>query len=390
MRSHPLLALFAAMICSVSPIARAQAQTPGPAHSGFPVNVVIPQPPAPVVAAGRTRLVYELHLTNFAPMPFDLAGIEVVAGDSVLASWRGDALAAMLMPVGTAGEMGSAARTLAAGRSLVAFIDLTLPAGAAVPAGLSHRLLFTAKIGDGATIERTVSGVAVTVGPPAPVIGAPLRGAGWVAANGLFAPDHRRSFNAVDGHEHLAQRFAIDWVRLGPDGRFFRPNGSLNTNFSGYGAAVIAVADGTVSAVIDGQPENEGNNPVSSRTVTLDSITGNSLVLDLGQGRYALYAHLQPGSIKVAVGDKVRAGQVLAKLGNSGNSDAPHLHFQLMDANSPLGAEGLPYAIAGFTQNGILPDLSGLDTGQPWPGEPGPAAAHSAEFPVDNAVVTFP
>ena len=150
------------------------------------------------------------------------------------------------------------------------------------------------------------------------------------------------------------------------------------------------MADGTVSAVIDGEPENEGNNPVSSRTVTLDSITGNSLVLDLGQGRYALYAHLQPGSIKVAVGDKVRAGQVLAKLGNSGNSDAPHLHFQLMDANSPLGAEGLPYAIAGFTQNGILPDLSGLDTGQPWPGEPGPAAAHSAEFPVDNAVVTFP
>jgi murein DD-endopeptidase MepM/ murein hydrolase activator NlpD len=99
---------------------------------------------------------------------------------------------------------------------------------------------------------------------------------------------------------------------------------------------------------------------------------------------------LQPGSLKVALGQKVKVGQVLARLGNSGNSDAPHLHFQVMDANSPLGAEGLPYALASFTQGGTLHDLSGLDDGKPWAGETAPGTIHRNEFPVDNAVVTFP
>ena len=201
--------------------------------------------------------------------------------------------------------------------------------------------------------------------PPAPVLGAPLRGGRWVAANGLFSVDHSRSFNAVDGREHLSQRFAFDWVKLGSDGRFFKPDAKANANFAGYGADVLAVADGTVSSLVTDLPDNEGNNPLSGRSVTLDTITGNSLILDLGQGRYALYAHLQPGSLKVALGERVKIGQVLARLGSSGNSDAPHLHFQIMDANSLRGAEGLPYALASFAQVGTLPDLSGLDDGRP-------------------------
>jgi murein DD-endopeptidase MepM/ murein hydrolase activator NlpD len=194
----------------------------------------------------------------------------------------------------------------------------------------------------------------------------------------------------VAGREHLAQRFAIDWVLLGPDGRFFRKNASDNANFAGYGAEVIAVADGVVAHIRSDLPDNPGSNPQSGRTVTLDTITGNTIVLDLGGGRFALYAHLQPGSLKVALGDKVSAGQVLAKLGNSGNSDAPHLHFQMMDANSPLGAEGIPYAFTAFTQTGVMPDLSPLDTGQPWQPTSTASVVHRGEFPADRAVVTFP
>ena len=358
-------------------------------RSGFPVNVAVPKPPAPVLADGRTRLVYELQLTNFVAQPFDLAGIDVVAGDATLATYRGDALAALLMPVGPEAEKGEAL-TIGGGRTTIAFMDLSLPAGAAAPKRISHRLLLTAKTGSGSIIERTVSGIDLPVQPPAPVLGAPLRGGRWVAANGLFSVDHRRSFNAVDGREHLAQRFAIDWVKLGADGRFFQPDAKANGNFAGYGADVIAVADGVVSSLVTDLPDNEGNNPRAGRSVTLDTITGNSLILDLGQGRFALYAHLQPGSLKVRLGDKVKAGQVLARLGNSGNSDAPHLHFQVMDANSPLGAEGVPYALASFTQVGTLPDLSGLDDGKPWAGDSAPARVHRNEFPVDNAVVTFP
>jgi len=358
-------------------------------HSSFPVNVDIPKPPSPLVADGRTRLVYELHLTNFYSKAFDLEGIDIIAGDQTLEAYRADTLAALLRSVGAESDKGKV-RTIEGGKAMVVFIDLTLAPGVAVPAQLSHRLLFAAKTAEGSTIERTVTGLEIEVQPRAPVIGAPLRGGRWVAANGLFSDDHRRSFNAVDGREYLAQRFAIDWVKLGPDGRFFRTNASANANFYGYDADVIAVADGVVSYLVADIPDNEGSNPQISRSVTLDNITGNSLILDLGQGTYALYAHLQPGSLNVSIGDKVTAGQVLAKLGNSGNSDAPHLHFQIMDKNSPLGAEGMPYEIETFTQEGTLPDLSILDDGKPWLADNTAFKSLRKEFPVDNAVVTFP
>ena len=87
----------------------------------------------------------------------------------------------------------------------------------------------------------------------------------------------------------------------------------------------------------------------------------------------------------------MRAGQVLARLGNSGNSDAPHLHFQVMDANSPLGAEGLPCELDGFTQLGVGAGPALLDSGQAWrPRSEETPAVHRQELPVDNAVVTFP
>ena len=360
------------------------------AHSGFPVDISVAKAPAPVAADGRKRLLYELRFTNFYAGAVELDRLEVRGpGGQSLATLVGPALEAQLMSVGAGADAGPA-HVLGAGRTVIAFIDLALSPGAATPAALSHAVTFKVRLPDGRSLERVVNGAPTAVGPPAPVIAAPLRGAGWVAANGLGAPDHRRSFNAVDGQEHLAQRLAIDWVRLSPDGRFFHGDPKANTSYPGYGAAVLAVADARVSAVTDGQPENAGSNPASARTVTLDSITGNSIILDLGGGRYALYAHLQPGSIRVKPGEQVKAGQPMARLGNSGNSDAPHLHFQLMDANSPLGSEGLPYALAAFTQTGVLPDLGGLDSGAAW--QPAPGARSTPrrnEFPLDNAVVDF-
>ncbi|MGH7448112.1 MAG: M23 family metallopeptidase, partial [Longimicrobiales bacterium] len=83
----------------------------------------------------------------------------------------------------------------------------------------------------------------------------------------------------------------------------------------------------------------------------LETVSGNSVVIDLG-GRYAFYAHLIPGSLRVSVGDRVRRGQVIGRVGNSGNSTEPHLHFHVVDALAPgtstLGAEGIPYALARF------------------------------------------
>jgi murein DD-endopeptidase MepM/ murein hydrolase activator NlpD len=112
--------------------------------------------------------------------------------------------------------------------------------------------------------------------------------------------------------------------------------------------------------------------------------------LDLGNHRYAIYAHLQPGKLRVHLGEKVVAGQILGYLGNSGNSDEPHLHFQLMDANSPLGAEGIPYHYTSFTVTGVVADPDALDQGKPWPRpvKDAPTVRHR-QFPVDNAVIDF-
>src|SRR3954471_18618605 len=78
------------------------------------------------------------------------------------------------------------------------------------------------------------------------------------------------------------------------------------------------------------------------------------VVVDIGGGRFAFYAHLQPGSLKVHVGDRVRAGQVLGLVGNSGNTDFPHLHFHVMNGPSPLASDGLPFEFRSFTSPGSV------------------------------------
>ena len=103
------------------------------------------------------------------------------------------------------------------------------------------------------------------------------------------------------------------------------------------------MADGVVSNLKDGLHNKVRTTERNNRAITLDNVVGNYVVLDLGPRHFALYAHVQPGSLKVKVGAQVKTGQVLALLGNSGNCDAPHLHFHLMDANSTLGGEGTPY-----------------------------------------------
>ena len=365
-------------------------------HSAFPVDIVAGPAPQPVMADGRAHLLYELHLTNFSASQIELLALDVLGEDSAapLASYHGQELEKLLVPIGQTGSIEKA-RAIGGGRGVMIYVDLTLPGDARPPMQLLHRLSLSIprkKDGSGGTIENTVNGpVVATVQEAAPVLRAPLRGSTWIAFNSLGGDDHRRALNPVDGKARIAQRFAIDWMSLGPDGRLLHGDPKSNTSFYDYGAEVLAVADGRISDLKDGLPENAGSNEASSRNITLDNVVGNYLILDLGRGRFALYAHLQPGSLRVKLGDRVKVGQALARLGNSGNSDAPHLHFQVMDANSPLGSEGLPYEIDGFTQLGVSDDPAVLDSGQAWkPDSKAAPVLHRRDLPVNNAVVTFP
>ena len=124
-----------------------------------------------------------------------------------------------------------------------------------------------------------------------------------------------------------------------------------------FGADILAVGNGPVVATIDGLPEQvPGTAPTG---LPLDQYAGNHIVQDLGDGNYALYAHIKTGAVKVKPGDQLTTGQVIGSLGNSGNSDAPHLHFHIMSTPDPLRSDGLPFEFSSFRLDSRLSDRPG-------------------------------
>lgn len=155
---------------------------------------------------------------------------------------------------------------------------------------------------------------------------------------------------------------------------------------------MLAVSDGTVVHVVDGLPEQvPGSLPEG---LSLAEADGNSVVLDIGNGLYALYAHLQPGTIPVEVGDRVSRGDELGLVGNTGNSSAPHLHFHVMDGPSALTSQGRPYVIDAFVVDGGVTSTEAFDalenTTQPLPVEATTSdGRHQEAFPLHLVLVTF-
>ena len=174
----------------------------------------------------------------------------------------------------------------------------------------------------------------------------------------------------------LFRSFAIDWAKIDQRGEPYSGDPLKNASYYGYGAEVLAVADAVVASIKDGIPENVPGEKSRAVPITMGTVGGNYVILDLGNSRFAFYAHLQPGSLRVKPGDKVQRGQVLGLVGNSGNSDGPHLHFHICDANSPLGCEGLPYVFESFETR--PPQLNST------------AEKRERQMPMRNAVVRFP
>ncbi|HXZ32185.1 MAG TPA: M23 family metallopeptidase [Terriglobales bacterium] len=150
-----------------------------------------------------------------------------------------------------------------------------------------------------------------------------------------------------------------------------------NENWWGWGEPVLAVADGEITEIVDGIPDNT---PRTLPPVTLDNIAGNHIILKIAANRYVTYAHLQNGSIKVRLHDRVQRGTTLALLGNSGNTTGAHLHMQVTDRNSVLEAEGVPFVFASFTYHG---------PGSEYELDKHPSIPWSNSIPPENAVVEF-
>jgi murein DD-endopeptidase MepM/ murein hydrolase activator NlpD len=202
---------------------------------------------------------------------------------------------------------------------------------------------------------------------------------------------HRMAMNPLDGSLWAAERFAIDYVQLSADGTVFTGDRSQPESYPYFGVDIHAVADGPVVAVLDGLPEQvAGQGPVG---LPLDQYAGNHVVQDIGDGNYALYAHLKTGSVKVKPGDRLTSGQVIANLGNTGNTDAPHLHFHVMSTPDPLRSNGLPFVFKDFILDGRLASMDALGpllAGQPAQLAPGSTARDEKELsPLVLDVMTY-
>jgi murein DD-endopeptidase MepM/ murein hydrolase activator NlpD len=148
--------------------------------------------------------------------------------------------------------------------------------------------------------------------------------------------------------EHKSQRRAGDLVIVGPEGKTFRTDGKTNKDYYAYGQEILAAADGTVETVIDGVPDN------APGTMNPYFATGNTIIVEHSPTLFSAYAHLQPRSLRVKPGAKVKRGDVLGLCGNSGNTSEAHLHFQLQDGPLFESAWGVEAAFKGVrvTRNG--------------------------------------
>jgi peptidase M23-like protein len=349
---HALACLLLCAGCSlVSLFPAPQQSIPPKSELPIALQVSIPTPPVVFRGEGQRRLCYEIYITNLSPETWAVRSIKVASegGSDLLSLGTKDISGVLRHPARKPDHKAGPAEEIAPGESVVAYMWINLANDARLPARLRH-VFAVKKRGENA--ERELDAPTTQVLNKATEIAPPLRGKNWVAGNGPSNTSvHRRTFLVIEGTPHIAQRYAIDWVQIGEDNKTYRGDAKENHSYHCYGADALAVADGLVVEVKDGIPENTPNASMAV-PITLSTIAGNHVNLDLGGGIYAMYAHLQPGSLRVKLGERVKRGQVIGLVGNTGNSSEPHLHFQLMDRNSPLASEGVPYALPEYVVRG--------------------------------------
>jgi hypothetical protein len=308
----------------------------------------VPFEPTAFPSADRTYLTYELYLTNFASSPVALRRVEILDADTVaaepIAAFEGGQLNTRLHRIGDeiiGGRIPTAEDSsrseIAAGASVVVFLSIAIERGANIPAKVRHRVI---------TADSTVEGANIgTHHAKLRVLGPPVQGANWLASSGPSNDSHhRRGILVYGGRAVISRRYAIDWVQT-ENGATFSGDALDNRSYHSYDEPVLAVADATVLTVRDGVPQNLPHRQPVITPITMETSAGNFIALDLGGAQFAYYLHLQPGTFRVKPGDRVRRGQLLARIGISGDAREAHLHFEVTTSPKLLAGEGVPYLI---------------------------------------------
>jgi len=351
-----------------------------------PLILSVQDAPVPFIGSdGRMHLVYELWMTNFTSLTAAVNQVAVIGDGHALHTLEAGQVAGRLQPAG----QRTASGTIQSGGVSLLFIHLVLDRGASAPRHLSHRVEVTVH---DRKISESGGGVAVNHRPVA-IIGPPLRGANYISADSCCdATRHTRAALPVNGRVWVAQRYAVDWEQLDSSNRIYVGAKSDVNSYKIYGTQVLAVANATVIAALDGLPNQvPGKFP---ENLPIEQADGNHVILDLGGSNYALYAHLKPGSVAVHDGQRVTRGQVIGLVGNSGNTIAPHLHFQLMDHPVSLAANGLPYEVGAYHITGISPGTAAFDEAEA-KGTPlavktvSPPDRRTNALPLDQLIISF-
>ncbi|HEY3619383.1 MAG TPA: M23 family metallopeptidase, partial [Candidatus Sulfotelmatobacter sp.] len=336
----------------------------------------VPFEPTAFPSGSHVYLMYELHLTNFMPMPIPLSRIEVLDADArnaqPIATFETGQLETMLQPLG--GKTFSDPKdrlVIGDGQSAIVFMSIAFDRSSHIPDRLLHRVA-TAYAPEEAAVISTHHTELRVLGPP-------VKGADWLAEDGPSNDQdnhHRRGVVILNGQPVDSRRFAIDWKQV-KDGAPSSGEARDVHSYYCYGKAVLAVANGRIVTARDALPENipgHGDAFHPAVPITLETVAGNTITLDLAGGQFAYYMHLQPGSLRVKVGDRVRRGQVLARIGASGDAREPHLHFEVTTSPRLLAGEGVPYVIDRYSSKST---------------SEGPAELHTHELPLDKSVVIF-
>jgi hypothetical protein len=386
---RPLLALvLIAFALPATAGATAGAKRTSGHHEHRPLTAAVRQSPGPLPGTdGRRHLVYEIVLQNRTAADVQVLGLEVRdrSRRETIAAYAGPAVAQVM--VGP--DRGTPASTLAAGERGFVYLDVSLQPGARVPARLIHRFELLL----GGTRRTTFVGAATRVDRRPPLrLSPPLRGENLVVIGCCGAVlGHRRALLEIEpGVLTLAQRYAIDFVRVDEQLNTSAGDPTRNESYFIFGDEVRAAAPGRVIATRNDVPE--GTPPNETPFTAWADVTGNSVTQDLGHGRFAVYAHMQPGTVRVKPGDMVRRGQVLGLVGNTGISSEPHLHFHVMDGPggpSSLEAEGLPFVFDSFRFDA---HVSGLEENPPAPVvSPAPPPRQRVDqYPFTGDLIAFP
>jgi len=357
------------------------------------VGYVLSEPRVAYMSDGTYAVNYELVVANATMSGYAIQEIRVVdprRSDAVIKTLNADEIAReSYVPGGN-----KSVSKLAPGLSGYIRINLVFRDKDTVPAEVEHVIVASAETPIPMVPEPSAGrvGRASVSSDRAVVIGPPMRGGNWVGVVIGAGGAHRKSIMPIGGTWVAPERWAVDWVQLAETGKMLTGPIGKNESYPQYGREIIAVADGRVVSAQDGMPDIPPGKPLPLQTI--DEYPGNCIVQDIGGGYCAVYAHLQPGSLKVKTDDTVKKGQVIGLLGNSGNTTGPHLHFHIVHGTAPMGSDGVPYVIDAYTVRGTAVSSDDLQTQL----ERGEAVTMTAakdsgrrtmEMPADLAVVDF-